>query len=105
MKLTLVYQAGIANVFQVQRFAMTPYLREETDRVLQCDFRTAETFCRGAMYAGAEVETMACNLAGDISDATWSKDFEAQPFNDKFRPVFSDRNQAENYRISRLQPA
>lgn len=90
MKLILVYQAGIANVFQVQKWGFTPAMRGETDRVYQGDFRTAEAMCRGAVYAGAQCVTMACNEAGDISDRIWTHKLAEQPFSDKFRPVFSN---------------
>ena len=85
MKLMLVYQAGIANVFQVQGF-MVDKSATERDRVLQGDFRTCEQFCLGAQYAGAEIAVAACNRAGDIGSDDWTWDVEAQPFSDKFRP-------------------
>lgn len=86
MRVVLVYQAGIANVFKVQSFNMADYGRDAV-RVFQGDFRTAEAIAHGMGLAGAIVRTAACNRAGDIVSATWSDDIEAAPFSDKFRPV------------------
>jgi hypothetical protein len=86
MKAMLVYQAGIANVFTVQAFNLAPDGREAR-RVYQGDFRGAEQLARGMGIAGAIVRTAACNQAGDIVNATWSDDLDAQPFSDKFSPV------------------
>lgn len=84
----LVYQAGIANVFQVASFNLAPFGRDAR-RVYQGDFRTAESIAIGCGLAGAIVQTAACNQAGDIEHLTvWSEDLESQPFSDQFRPVF-----------------
>lgn len=83
----LVYQAGIANVFDVDCFNFAPSGRTET-LLLQADFRTCEAFCRGLAAADVAVATAACNVAGDCARQKWSEDLEAQPFSDKFRPVF-----------------
>lgn len=72
MILTLVYQGGIANVFN------------ERKRVLQSGFRTCEEFCRGAEYAGAEIRAVCCNKAGDIADLAWDTSPENAPFSDQF---------------------
>lgn len=84
----LVYQAGIANVFQVERLIPTPKGRN-AKRLIQSDFRTCESFARGLAVAGVYVDTMACNRASDIVDAEWSQDLDEQPFSDKFHPVVS----------------
>ena len=83
----LVYQAGIANVFQVESFNMANYGRDAR-RLLQSDFRTCEAFARGLVAAGVRVTSAACNRAGDVADALWSEDLGEQPFSDKFCPVF-----------------
>jgi hypothetical protein len=83
----LVYQAGIANVFQVESFNMANYGRDAR-RLLQSDFRTCEAFARGLVAAGVRVTSAACNRAGDVADAPWSEDLDEQPFSDKFCPVF-----------------
>jgi hypothetical protein len=71
--LVIVYQAGIANVFEDRR------------RLLQSDFRTCEMFCRGAQAMGATIVPAWANVAGDVSRATWNyEDFDNAPFNDKF---------------------
>ena len=86
-KAMLVYQAGIANVFEVACFNMADYGREAR-RLIQADFRTCEAFAQGLAAAGVKVATAACNQAGDIAGARWSQDLDAQPFSDKFRPVW-----------------
>jgi hypothetical protein len=83
----LVYQAGIANLFQVDCHNLALDGRNAR-RIYQGDFRTAESMARGCGHAGAVVMTAACNQAGDIADSKWSEDLENQPFSDKFQPVF-----------------
>ena len=75
----LVYQAGIANVFDVQCLNLSSYGRDAR-RLYQGDFSGALAFVRGAAAAGAVVRTAACNEAGDIADRTWTEDLDAQPF-------------------------
>jgi hypothetical protein len=87
-RFVLVYQAGIANVFQVKSFNLSDYGRNAL-RVYQGDFRTAEAIARGAALAGGNVKSAACNLAGDISSAHWTADLDGQPFREKFHPVQS----------------
>jgi hypothetical protein len=87
MRAFLVYQAGIANVFEVDCFNLANYGRE-AKRVLQPDFRTCETFARGLAYAGWKVASAQCNQAGDIAEARWSADLDTAPFSDKFNPVW-----------------
>lgn len=87
LRFALVYQAGIANVFQVECFNCLPFGRD-AKRVFQGDFRTAESITRGTGLAGAIVHSFACNRAGDIVNADWTDDLDSQPFSDSFRPVF-----------------
>jgi hypothetical protein len=89
----LVYQAGIANVFQVEAFNLSPFGRE-AKRLMQADFRTCEAFAKGLAAAGALVSTAHCNQAGDIAGRTWSENLEEAPFSDKFSPVFFMRGSA-----------
>lgn len=84
----LVYQAGIANVFEVDCFNFAPSGRTET-LLLQSDFRTCEAFCRGLAAAGVAVASAACNMAGDVARQKWTEELEQQPFSDKFQPVFN----------------
>jgi len=84
----LVYQAGIANVFEVECFNLHNFGRD-AKRLLQSDFRTCESFARGLAAAGVLVATVHCNQAGDIAAAHWSDDLETAPFSDKFRPVLA----------------
>ena len=83
----LVYQGGIANVFQLSRMSVEPQARDK--RLLQGSFAECEAFTRGLKAAGVTVTTWACNQAGDIAGADWSANLEDQPFSDKFRPIFS----------------
>ena len=82
----LVYQAGLANVFQVTSFNLSDYGRDAR-RLMQADFRSCEQFARGLQAAGVTVKTAACNMAGDIIGQPWSDDLDSQPFSDQFRPV------------------
>ncbi len=77
MKLYLVYQAGIANVFQVQSDGAFK-------RLLQASFKECEWFMRGAQTAGAEVDVAGCNRAGDIINAAWTRNLDSLPFSDQF---------------------
>lgn len=83
----LVYQAGIANVFEVDCFNLASYGRE-AKRLMQSDFRSCENFALGLKAAGVNVKTAACNMAGDIVNQTWSEDLDNQPFSDKFNPIY-----------------
>jgi len=83
----LVYQAGIANLFKVDCFNLDKFGRN-AQRLYQGDWRSAEMMAHGAGLAGAVVMTAACNMAGDIRDAKWTDDLEAQPWSDQFHPVF-----------------
>ena len=85
-KIALVYQAGIANVFEVSAFLTHPIGRE-TKRIHQASFGDCGTFVKGLLYAGYAVRTYACNQAGDITDSIWSTNLDEQPFSDKFTQI------------------
>jgi hypothetical protein len=85
-KAMLVYQGGIANVFEVECFNLAPFGRDAR-RLLQSDFKTCEFLARGMGLAGAVVRTAYCNQAGDIKDAVWSEDRESQPFSEMLHEV------------------
>lgn len=87
MRAVLVYQAGIANVFEVESFNMADWGREAR-RLIQADFRACENFARGLQAAGAQVFSAQCNRAGDIVSATWSAYLEDAPFYESMMPVF-----------------
>ena len=88
----LVYQGGIANIFEeipMTDTRNTPTtgltVRAERVRVLQDAFSTCETFCRGLRVAGATVRVAWCNEAGDIKNSLWHfGKFENAPFHDSF---------------------
>jgi hypothetical protein len=79
----LVYQAGIANVFEVTSFNLCDYGRD-AKRLLQSDFHTCIAFSRGMAKAGAIVRTAYCNQAGDIVNSKWYEDFDNAPFHSEF---------------------
>jgi len=81
-KIVLVYQGGIANVFEVDCFNMSSFGRNAR-RVVQGVFRDAMMYACGMDKAGCIVRTAACNKAGDIANEAWFDDLESQPFADK----------------------
>lgn len=83
----LVYQGGLANVFEVDCANLSGHGRN-AERICQGSFEFCEAFARGLAYGKHIVHTAACNQAGDISKSLWSEDLESQPFSEKFRPVF-----------------
>jgi len=88
LKFALVYQGGIANVFQVDDFRLSGKGRNAR-RIAQSSFMACEAFCAGALAAGAVVLVASCNEAGDITDRAWSNQLEDCPFLDEARPVFT----------------
>ena len=82
----LVYQAGIANVFEVGCFNLAEFGRD-AKRLIQADFRTCEAFARGIVASGISVSSAHCNEAGDIVNSKWSAYLEDAPFFEDMRPV------------------
>ena len=82
----LVYQAGLANVFEVRCHNLSPYGRD-AKRLLQGTFGECVWFARGLGAAGWIIHTAACNEAGDIAGRTWSEDLDSQPFHDRMVSV------------------
>jgi len=78
-KAMLVYQAGIANVFEVDCFNLSSYGRKAV-RLMQSDFRTCLAYARGLGDCGVVVRTAHCNEAGDIVDRSWNEDLSEAPF-------------------------
>lgn len=72
---TLVYQGGIANVFDTTGGG-------EPRRVLQHAFNVCEWYCRGAKAAGVEIHIAFCNVAGDCRLRVWSTPEDHAPFKD-----------------------
>jgi hypothetical protein len=87
-RIVLVYQCGIANVFEVTSFNMSDYGRDAR-RLVQSDFRTCEAYAAGMAAAGCLVASAGCNMAGDIVNQKWTDDLDSLPFCDKFAPVWS----------------
>lgn len=75
----LVYQAGIANVFEVSCFNLAGYGREAI-RLMQSDFKTCLAYVRGLGDCGVVVRSAHCNEAGDIVDRPWNDDLSEAPF-------------------------
>ena len=67
----LVYQAGLANVFEVASLNLADYGRDAL-RLRQGDFRSCENFANGLGCAGVVVRSAHCNRAGDVARAPWS---------------------------------
>lgn len=62
MRIMLVYQAGLANVFEVDCYNVRHAGREYAKRLYQGDFYGAVMFCRGAGHLGAIVRTVHCTI-------------------------------------------
>lgn len=82
-KIMLVYQAGIANVFEVEKFNLSPFDRAAMC-LLQDSFKTCEEYCRGRHDAGDVVRVAGCNKAGDVSEQHWTQDMDSLPFHNEF---------------------
>lgn len=78
---TLVYQAGLANVFHM---ILSDDPSRKVRRLEQGTFRTCEDFARGLQAAGVKVGVAYCNKAGDIANVAWDTQLEDAPFRDKF---------------------
>lgn len=85
-KLALVYQAGIANVFEVKEFSRSNGGRKTTKRLLQHAFSPCEYLCLGAELVGAQVAVYSCNKAGDISTEVWERGLIDCPFAEQAHP-------------------
>jgi hypothetical protein len=83
----LVYQVGIANIFEVDCFNDSCFGRN-AKQLLQSDFNSCENFARRLAQVGYLVCSLYCNQAGDIINANWKEDLNNAPFSDKFNPVF-----------------
>ena len=77
----LVYQGGIANVFEE--------IESKRIRIKQGSFTSCEEFCRGLRQAGETVRVAWCNKAGDIINSKWNfYSFYNAPFDDSFAKDF-----------------
>lgn len=77
-KAVLVYQGGIANVFAVDCFNMSPFGRNAR-RLMQRDFKSCRLFASGLAAAGVKVITASCNQAGDIAESQWTEGVDDCP--------------------------
>lgn len=90
---TLVYQAGIANVFSHEKDLYG--LKDESGlvpsrriRLKQADFKTCEAFCGGLEAAGVIVRKAWCNKAGDIINENWNfQNLQDAPFSEQFASI------------------
>jgi len=83
-KIFLVYQAGIANVFQVDSFNLSDYGRE-AKLIVQGSFDECVNVAYGMGLAGSRIRTAGCNRAGDIRQAHWTDDLDDLPFRDQMK--------------------
>jgi hypothetical protein len=85
-KFALVYQSGIANVFEVECLNLKDFGRE-AKRLVQADFKTAESFARGLATGGHIVASFHCNMAGEIKNFDWSDDMDNALWREQMSPV------------------
>jgi len=78
----LVYQGGLANVFNVDSFNLSPYGRNAR-RIYQGAFGQAIMLVKGMALGGYLIRTAGGNYAGDITNQTWTDDLESLPFSDQ----------------------
>ena len=83
----VVYQGGIANVFEVTSFNLSDYGRD-AKRLMQSDFYTCEVFARALGHAGYRIGSASCNMAGDIAKQKWVQGTTDCPFRDTAHPVW-----------------
>lgn len=82
----VVYQGGIANVFEVESFNLSDYGRDAR-RIMQADFRSCEIYAAGLGYMGALVHSVYCNEAGDVTHSHWDDNLDNAPFHADFHPI------------------
>lgn len=94
MRAALVYQGGIANVFQLQPGDDCPELPafgkepgRHRRRMLQHAFDACLWFASGLKAAGWQVETFGCQQMGDAANLVWTRNLADCPFADKLREV------------------
>lgn len=93
-KAFVVYQNGIANVFEVKNFNLSDYKRE-AKRLNQGTFSDCESFARGLVHAGYKVASAYCTKLGDIAKSDWEMEIENAPFFDAMNPVWNLDNVIE----------
>ena len=81
----LVYQTGVANVFEFLTCGDGVNLRH---RVMQGAFSTCEAYAAGLMEMGATMHVHFCNKAGDIAQSDWDTGIDNAPFTDSMHPRF-----------------
>lgn len=82
----LVYQAGIANVFEVEHLSDFAATRGTTRRLLQHAFSPCEWYAHGLRDGGHRLRVASCNQAGDILGANWVAGLDDCPFRDQANP-------------------
>lgn len=82
MKAMLVYQYGIANVFEVKCFNLNKFGRS-AKRLYQGDFISARNIAYGIGLAGGIVRTANCDKVGDITREQWEDLTSDAVFSDK----------------------
>ena len=74
MRLALVYQGAIANVFDVSEnpAPASPGPGRRNRITVGESFSAAEQLCRGAIYAGAAVQVYHCDTVEDVRELAWN---------------------------------
>ena len=90
LKVALVYQGSMANVFEVDEFFLGNIKKRNTQRVMYDDFHTCECYCRGVIAAGGQVLVASCNEEGEIRERPWSNCMDDAPSADKAIPVCTE---------------
>lgn len=83
--IVLVYQAGIANVFEVS--SLTVLAERKANLLFQGGFESAKLYAMVAATYGQTVRTAYCNQAGDIANLPWIDTRDDAPFCDMTFPV------------------
>ena len=84
----LVYQNGLANVFEVDSFNMADFGRNAR-RLFQHSFGQCEAFAQGLAAAGWKVASAGCPMTGDIAKERWTPYLDGCPHTDKMNPLYS----------------
>lgn len=86
-KFALVYQNGIANVFEVNHFGSFKEGRNAKRVFQDGGHYSGECFAKGCAAAGAYVATFVCNETGDIAEEVWDTIDPSNIYHAQYRPV------------------
>jgi hypothetical protein len=83
-KAMVVYQGGMANLFEVKCFNLNPFGRNAKS-IYQGTFDECNKIAFGMELAGAKIKVAGCNMAGDIQDFQWTDNLDDLPFSCSFQ--------------------